>query len=53
METIKTILYDVLYVGISSFLIILFLSVILSDIRQLRNWAFGVEEEEDLQDQQK
>lgn len=49
METIRTIIYYVLYVGISSFLIISLLATIISDTCQLRSWAQGEEGEEDPQ----
>ena len=45
METIRTIIYNVLYVGITSFLIISLLATIISYIRQLRDWALGEGEE--------
>ncbi len=50
METIRTILYYVLYVGITLPLIIFFLANIISDTKQLIDWAKDQGEGEDPQD---
>ena len=52
METIRTILENVLYVGITLPLIISLLATIITDTRQLRAWAKG-QGEEGPQDPQK
>lgn len=55
METIRTILEHVLYIGITFPLILILLATIIADTRQLRAWAKGQggEGEEGLQDPQK
>lgn len=55
METIRTILEHVLYIGITLPLIISLLATIITDTKQLRAWAKGQggEGEEGLQDPQK
>lgn len=55
MTTITTILYHIAYVIISSFLIISLLATIITDAKQLRDWAKGREGEEgeESQDPQK
>lgn len=49
METIRTILGHILYVGITLPLIISLLATIITDTRQLRAWAQGEEGPQDPQ----